>query len=208
MARPLVLARRALRYELSMYRSLFRWVTRRPAVPAGAVPYGYVGVVAAVLWAFVGVSAVELVALHLLIPWETVRLVADVLGVWGLVWMLGLTAGLTIHPHLLTEEGLRVRNGAGTDVAVPWEAIAGVGVRERAREGSRAVQLDETDAGTVLNVVVGSRVNLHLTLRHPLVVQLPKGPATVTEVRLCADDARGLARQVRERLSTGEGAAR
>ena len=95
------LARRAVAFELAMYRSLFRWVTRRPDVAAGRRRFSYVGAVAVLLWAFIVVSAVELVVVHVLLPWDTVRLVADVLGVWGLVWMLGLAASYSVHPHVV-----------------------------------------------------------------------------------------------------------
>jgi hypothetical protein len=147
------------------------------------------------------VSAVELVAFHLLLPWDTVRLVADVLGVWGLLWMLGFTAGFAVHPHLATAGGLRVRHGVSTDVLVPWEAIDSVGSRLRSREKSRAVQLDRAEGGTTLNVVITAQTDVELVLRHPLRVQLPGGEEVVTRLHLFADDARGLAAHVRRQLT-------
>jgi hypothetical protein len=151
------LARRVLRFELGLYRSLARWVARRPRVPAGAAPFAYVGAVAAVLWAFIVVSAIEVVAVHLLLPWETVRLVVDILGLWGLVWMIGMLASLSVHPHLVDGAGLHVRYGAGTSVTVPWEAVASVAARRRSLERSKTLQLAGDEHGTVLNVVVGSQ---------------------------------------------------
>ncbi len=44
--------------------------------------------------AFIFVSVLELVVVHLLLPWETVRLIADVLSIWGLVWMVGFLASM------------------------------------------------------------------------------------------------------------------
>ena len=113
MTTALSLARRAVVFEIALYRSLFRWVTRRPDVPAGGVAFSYVGAVALLLWVFISVSAVELVVVHLLLPWETIRLVADILGIWGLIWMLGLAASYSVHPHVVTESGLRIRQGHG-----------------------------------------------------------------------------------------------
>jgi hypothetical protein len=195
----IVLARRAVAFELDQYRSLFRWVSRRPDVPSDAVAFAYIGAVALLLWVFIAVSAIELVVLHLLLPWETIRVIADVLSLWGLAWMFGFMASFNVHPHLVSASGLRVRHGAGTDFTVGWEAIATIGVRERSREKSRAVQLDRDEKGTALNVVIASRTNVNLTLRHPLVVALPKGEESVTAVRLYADDARGLVSRVRGR---------
>ena len=42
----------AWRFEVALYRSLVRWATRRPAVPAGATAVPYVGAVSLLLWVF------------------------------------------------------------------------------------------------------------------------------------------------------------
>ena len=201
MTAVIVLARRAAAFELAQCRSLFRWMSRRPYVPCGAVPFAYIGAVALLLWVFIAVSAIELVVLHLLLPWETIRVIADVLSIWGLVWMFGFMASFRVHPHLVGDAGLRVRHGATTDITVPWDAVATVGVRERSRDKSRAVQLDRDKKATVLNVVIASRTNVNLTLRHPLVLALPCGEESVTEIRLYADDARGLVSRIRGHLA-------
>jgi hypothetical protein len=202
------LLRRGIAFELALYWSLFRWVTRRPDVPAGAVGFSYVGAVVALLWGFIGVSAVELVAVHLLLPWEGVRLAADILGVWGLVWMLGLAASFHVYPHVVDDEGLRVRQGPRTVFTVPWEAVESIDLRERNRDRSRALQVDRDEQTTVLNVVTASRTNVDLRLRHPLVLPLRQGAEPVTELRFLADDARALRRQVREHLAHREDAPR
>lgn len=122
--------------------------------------------------------------------------------------MLGLAASLTVHPHLVGDSGLHVRYGAGSDITVPWDAIATIGVRERSRDRSRTVQLDRDERGSVLNVVIASRTNVDVTLRRPLVLPLRKGAEPVTGLRLYADDARGLVRRVREQLADREATRR
>ena len=174
----------------------------------GASAFRYVGIVLPVLWAFIVVSALEVVIVHIVVPWPGVRLVLDVLGIWGVLWMLGLAAGLTVYPHLIDDEGLRVRNGVMTDVPVPWKCITAVGVRQRAREKSRAVQLDRDGDGVVLNVVSSSQTNVDLTLRQPLEVALPSGVETVSAIRLHADDARGFVAAARAQLSRVDGESR
>jgi hypothetical protein len=199
---------RLLVAEVRSYGALWRWVSRRPDVPPDATGFRYVGAVLPVLWAFIVVSSLEVAIVHVLLPWPTVRLVLDVLGIWGVLWMLGLTAGLTVNPHLVDRSGLRIRNGVMTDLTVPWEAVAGATVRRRARERSRAVQLDRDGGDAVLNVVVASQTTVDVALRHPLQVTLPSGAETVTAIRLHADDARGLVAAVRQRLDRTEGATR
>jgi hypothetical protein len=196
-----------VKFELSLYRSLFRWVTRRPDVPAGAAAFAYFGAVAVVVWAFIIVSAVETVVFHVILPWEVVRLVVDIVSIWGLLWMFGYAASLNVYPHLVGDTGVRVRNSTGTDFTVPWDAIASVSVRERSRDRSKAVQVDHDqtgDKGDTVHVVMSSRTNVELRLRRPLVVPLHKGDETVTEVRFFADDARALANRVRTHLAERE----
>jgi hypothetical protein len=199
--KAVALIRRAVAFELALYRSQLRWVTRRPDVRPGSVAFSYLGAVSVLLWAFIVVSAVELVVVHVLLPWERVRLAADVLGVWGLVWMLGLAASYSVYPHVVGDSGLRVRLGHRTDLVVPWDAVASIGVRERSRDTSKSIQLDRSEQAVVLNVVMGSRTDVDVRLRSPIVVPLRGGEESVTDVRLYADDARGLVRLAREHLA-------
>ncbi len=160
----------AWRFEVNLYKSLFRFVTRRPDVPAGATGVRYVGAISVLLWAFVIGSAVELVALHVILPWETVRLAADILGIWGLMWMLGFTASHYVYPHLLGADGLRLRSGHHVAVDVPWDAVAGASTRERSVDGNRS--LIHQDG--VLLVPMGSRTNVEVRLARPLEVVGPR----------------------------------
>jgi hypothetical protein len=197
----LSLGRKAVMFEVSLYRSLFRWATHRPDVPPGAVPFAYVGAVAVLLWAFIIVSTVELVVVHVLLPWETLRLIADIVGIWGLVWMLGFAASLTVNPHAVADTGLLVRHGTGTDLTVPWDAISTVSVRERSHDKSKTVQLDSDGPDPVLMVVVASRTNVDIVLSRPLTFPVRGSEGKVSTIRLYADDARGLAQQVRAHVA-------
>jgi hypothetical protein len=185
--------RLAVVWEWAMYRSLFRWLTRRYDVPAGATSYSYVGVVNVLLWAFIGGSTVELVGLHVALPWETARLVADVLGIWGLVWMLGLAGSYRVFPHLLDEDRLRVRLGHNHAFSIPLDQVASVRVKERGLERSRAVQL----ADGVLSVVLVSRTNVDVVLTGPITLSVKGQPCEVGEVRFYADDAKALVSTLR-----------
>ena len=192
------LLRRHVVTELRLYQALLRWLARRPDVPTGARPFGYLGPVQAVLWVFVVVSAVELVVLHLIIPWEGVRIAADALGVWGLLWMLGLLAAYKVRPHTVGGAGIRVRLPFGDEFVIPHDAVADASVRERGRESASGVQLDRAADGAVLNVVTGGRTNVDITLRRPLTFRHPAVPEPVTRVRWYADDPRGLVDAVRQ----------
>ncbi|MDO9380766.1 MAG: hypothetical protein Q7T56_18135 [Nocardioidaceae bacterium] len=191
-----------VRLEVGMYVSLARWAARRPSLGApGSQVHGYARLVTPMLWLFVFASAVEVVVLDLLLPWMVVRVVALVLGIWGVVWMLGMIASYRVFPHLLEPDRLRVRCGALVDVVLPWSAIASVGSGDTSLESSmRTMQVDDLDDGTRLSVGVGGRVNVQLTLREPVTVSTPRGSLVVTRVSLWADDPRDLVRDVRARL--------
>lgn len=199
------LARRAVAYEWGMWRSLARWVLRRPyPVAPGAETFAYVGVVQPILGVFIALSTIEIPVLDLIlrhtVGWPTVRHAAIGLGVWGVLWMVGLLASLRIHPHVVDDTGLRIRNGVSLDVTIPWCAIARVEARYRSLPSSRAVQYDPDDP-TVLNLGVGSQTAVDVLLREPLSVRLPKGPsAPVREIRLYADDPKTLVNSARRHI--------
>ena len=73
-ARVYALARHAVVFEL--YRSLFRWVTRRPDLGGpGDEHFTYAKAVTPVMWLWIFASAAEVPLVHLLVPWEGVRFV-------------------------------------------------------------------------------------------------------------------------------------
>lgn len=199
MNRVTALARHAVRFEIGVWRSLFRWVTGRdPGAPEDAERFTYVKSVQVTIWAFIIVSAVEVVVVHLIVPWEAIRIVLLLLGLWGLGWMLGLLAAYTVHDHLVQADGVRLRLGFAVDLTVPWDAIEKIVTKERHRSGIRAVQLDES--GDALHLVMGSRTNLDLVLTTPTVVELPQGSATVTTIHFFADQPRALLGRVRQEI--------
>ena len=146
----------AWRFEVTSTRA---WCAGPPdarTCPPGATAVPYVGAVSLLLWVFMIGSAVELVALHLILPWEHVRLAADILGIWGLVWMLGFTASHYVYPHLLDADG------SGSAAATTWPSTSpGTPWRERApaSAASTAVPHAAVRRRRAL-VVTGSRTNV------------------------------------------------
>lgn len=190
----------ALRTEWRMYVGVWRLLSRRPDVPTGSRPIRYVGAVSVLLWAFTVLSVVELAVVHVVLPWEKVRLAADVLGIWGVVWILGMTGCHYVYPHLVTDRALRVRHTERKDlVTVPWDLLRSASTRERSLSTSRRLLVSEDEGVAVLNVVVGSRTNVDLRLHRPLAVTVRDSSHVVEEVRLFADDPGDLVRQVRDR---------
>ncbi|HEX6231712.1 MAG TPA: hypothetical protein VFZ63_01165 [Jiangellaceae bacterium] len=195
------LASRALRFEMNIWLSLYRWIARRPRVGPGAQGFGYSTAVEPVIWVFIVVSAIEVVVVHLLVPWPVVRAIALIIGIWGLTWMLGFLASVKVNVHELNQDGLRARYGSNVDVFVPWGAVASLRPQRYDLPSSRTVQLSQTPDGTALSIGVSSQTNLRIVLREPVTVRLRKGEQEIVELRCYADDAQQLLGRAQAHLS-------
>ena len=188
--------------EIGIWRSLYLWAVRRvPDQGPGVRAFPYSRDVVPIMGAFIFVSVLELPVVHLLLPCETVRLVADALSIWGLLWMVGFLASRRVFPHLLDDDGLRIRCGTTVDIAVPWEAIASVTSRRRSVPMRRTVSGKSGDYGSVVNVAVVKQTKVGVVLQWPTTVELPGGTREATELRLYVDDPRAFVTAARERLT-------
>lgn len=189
------LALRAWRFELGTWRSLARWLARRPAVAKDGVALGYRGPMVLPITVFLVLSTLEVVVVDVAVPWPWAWLRFLVLGagVWGAVLMLGMLAAVSVYPHVVEPAGVRVRHGATFELFLPRDAIATARAVRGTRDG-RSVQV----VGECLYVVATSQYAVELALTRPVPVRLPRGGvAEVTAVRLHADDPGALLAAVR-----------
>ncbi len=185
-------------FELGIWRSLLRWLSRRTDVTPGAEAFTYHRMATPVIWLWIFGSAVEVVVVDALLPWHTARIVAGAVGLWGLAWMVGMLAALKPYPHLVDDLGVRVRNGFGVDLRVPWTAIASVAVQDHDLPSSiRSVQVERAEQGDVLAVGVSGRTNVLVRLHQPTLLRTSRDEHVVTAVRLWADDHRSLVARLR-----------
>lgn len=198
--RALGLAWEALLLELALYRSLARWLVRRPDIPAGAVAIGYAELIGPMLWLWIFGSATEVVVVEVVLQsidaaWaEALRLPLLGLGIWGLLWMLGMLAAYRVRPHLLMGDHLQIRNGARTWVTVPLDAITGVHTTEHEFPGITKVMHHEDE---LLLVGVGRRTNVELTLSRPSVLHTSAGPRAASKIGLWVDEPQQATRQLK-----------
>lgn len=198
------LAWEALLLELALYRSLARWVTRRPDIPSGATPLGYARLVGPMLWLWIFGSATEVVVVELVLQsieagWaEAIRLPLLVVGTWGVLWMLGMLAAYRVRPHLLIDDHLRIRSGARTWVSVPLDSVGSLRTAEHQLPG--VIKAVHQDDGLLL-VGVSSRTNLELTLTGPTVLSTFKGEMTADTVGLWVDEPRTVTGHIKPRIS-------
>ncbi len=179
-----------------------RWLLRKPSLPGDeAEGFGYVGIVSFAIWVFIALSAIEIPVMHLLVPWDGIRILVLILGVWGLTWMVGYFAGLRMHPHVVSATGLVVRNGPSTRIEIPWGNVASVRSRTRSYEEDRGMQFLHEESGSVQALVMSNQTSVDVVLREPQAVEGRKGTVeSVVEVRFWADEPDRLAGAARARL--------
>jgi len=199
------LIRRAMSLEKHMYASIGRAIVRRPAVPSEAQGFRYDSPMLLVLVVFVFVSAIDVVVIDLIVHrWPPVRIAFLVLGVWGLVWMVGLLCAHVMRPHTVGPDGMSVRDGLDLDVRICWNDVHAVAIRRHVYNSKPPRVLDAEESRTLV-VAISSETNLEIILEKATTVRLPGGPPNggeqdVTTLRLWADDPRAYLGEVEKYL--------
>lgn len=199
---------RLIAAEARTLASLARWIARRPHVPADATAIGYARGTLGVPAALAVAALIELVAVHVLVPWPAVRIALDLLGLYGLVVILGMLAGRIVRPHLLTADALVLRSGPHVCARVPLDAVAAVR-RDRRLSPTYPEFVEGPDATPELALAGPDGTCLTLVLDRPVPATAPTypwrrpTPRDVSEIRLHVDDPAVAARAL---AGAGQGA--
>jgi hypothetical protein len=192
------IARRATMMELHGYQSIYRFVFRRPKVPAGGVGFGYHKLVLPILIVFVVVSALEMLVVDLIVRrWAYIRVPLLILSIWGIVYMLGLLFGMIVRPHAITADGIRVRYGSEIEIPIAWEDVDSVVRRKRVNNGKQPKVTSDENGEASLHMRIQNETNIEIRLNRPVSIRLPHGTETVSTVNLYADDPKGFTDEVR-----------
>ena len=199
--RALSLTWRFIRLEWHMYTSTARLIARRPDVPRGGAGFRYDAGSRMILIVFIVLSAVEIAVVDLIVhQWPGVRIAFLVVGIWGLLWMIGLLSANIVRPHTVGPDGIRIRDGLGTDVAIPWDDVQAVEIKKRAlpQKTPRITTLDDVPAFVL---AVSDAANIQIDLEGPTRVRLPGhapkgGEHTVERVCFWTDDPKAFLAEV------------
>ncbi|HEX5906864.1 MAG TPA: hypothetical protein VFY56_07590 [Propionibacteriaceae bacterium] len=187
------LARRAIMMEIHGYQSIYRFLFRRPKVPAGAVGFSYHQPVLAILIVFIAVSAVELVVVDLIVRrWTHIRIPVLILSLWGLIYMLGLLFGMLTRPHAVGPAGVRARYATEIDIPLSWDDIDSMTSRKHTTKDKQPKVTIAEDGAATLHLRMQNETNIEVQLKAPTEIRLPSGPETISKVTLYADDSKGL----------------
>jgi hypothetical protein len=210
------LALRALIIELRIYESLWRAIARRPLIPRNAVGFRYHRPVLTVLTILIAVSAIEIPIIDAIVHrWLPVRIFFLILGIWGVTWMIGLLCAFFTRPHVVGPEGISVREGLELNLAISWEDIASLAIREhrstRVTGEEKPLRVFDEDGMRVMSIRVSGETNLELTFERPLELRLPGlppegGTHSCEVLRFWADDPQAFLAETRRHIGRASNA--
>ncbi|MDN5684531.1 hypothetical protein [Corynebacterium glyciniphilum] len=174
--------------ELRYCHSLVLAVAGKRRVSAGAASFGYTKGVMAVPAAIVMVSLVELVVVHLLVPWQWLRIVLLIFSIWGVLFVAGFFAARIVNPHLVSHDDLTLRWGLQTVLATPLSNVVSA-----SRHANHAATQPDVE-GNRLILTQFQSTNVVLRFAQPVATDAPVSKkhrpvdVRVTEVQLFVDD--------------------
>lgn len=199
--RALALAWRFIRLEWHMYTSTARLIARRPDVPRGGRGFRFDAASRTILIVFIVLSAVEIAVVDLIVhQWPGVRIAFLVIGIWGLLWMIGLLCANIVRPHTVGPGGIRARDGLGLDVAIAWDDVHSVEIRKRTFP-QKTPRLSEIDGVPTFALPISDATNIQIDLEGPTRIRLPGhapkgGEHDVSRVCIWTDDPKGFLAEV------------
>jgi hypothetical protein len=192
--------RRAISFEVGLLTAIARVAGRRsPLVPTGAFAFTSKQGTLAIPIAFSVATVVEIVVLHLVVPWPALVGALTLISGYALLLLFGVIAVRWQHPHYVTPAALVLRNGVHTVATIPLNDIDTVVVRYDGSSTSPTV-----DRGIArLATLSGCSISIRLTAKHQMKLTAGRraNEHDVTEIRLAVDNARAMASFLSERVS-------
>lgn len=157
-----------LRAEIRAYRALWLWIRgRHSRVEPGAIVLGAHKGTLVMPVAFAVATVVEIVVLHLLLPWMWLRMSLAVASVWSLVALFGYLAIHRTNPHYLTDKSLVLRQSGAVVAVIDRTDIESIALGPRFTETTPAIK----DGRLYLPNADGT--NVDLALARPVLARLP-----------------------------------
>ncbi|MGH2598562.1 MAG: hypothetical protein ACRDJ9_04155 [Dehalococcoidia bacterium] len=196
-----LLPRRAARIvvlEPRLWATLVRWVLRRTPRGESMFAYSKRSTLWMVLILVLVTAPVELLLIELLLSWAWLRVLLLILGIYGVIWLLGIWASMSVLPHQVEQTDLRLRYGLLAEAQIPYEVIRSVEQERRRWTGLRdgPHPVSEPDA---LAIAVGGQTAVVLRLDAPCTIERAFGRSlTASVIHVAVDDPERMAMKIQE----------
>ncbi|MEV6139635.1 hypothetical protein AB0L63_27020 [Nocardia sp. NPDC051990] len=187
---------RFARSEFGAYRSVWMWIRGKTDPDRGLVFTASAGVLTMPA-AFGAATLIEVVVLHLVLPWFWLKIVLAVISLWSLVLLAAFVANDVVHPHYLSQGVLVLRRSGKVVVKVPVSHVSRVvSIRRYSRtqpeiEGSRLYLPNHE--GTNIELALNQRSAAAV----PAFLEKWRSSGAVTTIFLYVDEPSKLADAVR-----------
>jgi hypothetical protein len=192
---------RFARSEFGAYRSVWMWIRGKTDPDRGLVFTASAGVLT-IPAAFGAATLIEVVVLHLVLPWFWLKIVLAAISLWSLVLLAAFVANDVVHPHYLSEGVLVLRRSGKVVVKVPVSHISRVvSIRRYSRtqpeiEGS-SLHLPNHE-GTNIELALNQRSDAAV----PAFLEKWRSSGSITTIFLYVDEPSKLADAIRSTQRT------
>lgn len=203
--------------EFGLWHDLFRWLRGKECLPSEAVALRARKGQLTLPTAVTVVSAVEILAVELLVASIAVRLILAVLSVYGVVMLWAFIASQLVRPHyvIVGEEGdvennettgmLVLRQGRTVLCTIPINCVAQV-TKSRGYESDRR-RIEEAGSSSTQKLVLGGSNGTNLCIQLENLVSVPhdtwpwqkKRQSDVGSVELWVDDPQYVLQTIQQR---------
>lgn len=187
-------------FELRTFGSLILALGGKRHVPEGALAFGYTKGTFTLPTVLIVVSLIEVVIMHVLVPWAWLQIVLVLVTIWGVLFVLGIFATRVVRPHFVSEGVLHLRWGLQSVLDTPLTNISSM-----ARYENHVHTQPHVDEDRVILTQFTS-TNVLIRFAEPVVADPPVAKKKLapgfraSEVLLYTDDPDGFVRAV-ERLA-------
>lgn len=146
-------------------------------------------------------SALEVLAGILLIPWKWLEILVTVSGLLSMMWVYGFIAAVRVCPHVVDGDAVVLRFAHSHQVRIPLTSIVAVGLQARANY-TRTLQVEP--GSLALSCLGATNVILRLSAESKVeVINCGRGDGvqvSVNQVMFAVDQPREAVLAIRNRL--------
>lgn len=192
---------KAVLFEPRLWICLVRWVTgRHPGNSRDG--FGYEANLRSLIWVAAGLVIIEGTAVDIVLafalPGSVWVWICFGVHAYALLFVFGLLASWSTRPHLIDQQGLRVRDGIFTEIVIPYTAITAARTATLSNFGRSGLKIDNSSGAALLAL---GDANVCLTLDPWQTIEVDEqsrtAPATLA---ITVDEPQGFLRRLRQRV--------